>query len=138
MELVINFSGGKDSCAMHAYLCNKYPNVKKHVVFADTGWEHTDAVEWSKNIVAMFGMELYIDWVIIGGESGNDNGKSKYRTCYTSWIKDLISECRQCETPVFVKQLGTYLAKHMELKDRHGGDVTEFPQYLQVRQVPNI
>lgn len=59
MELVINFSGGKDSSAMLAYLCEKYPDVKKHVVFANTGWEHADAVEWCKKIVAMFGLELH-------------------------------------------------------------------------------
>lgn len=60
MELVINFSGGKDSSAMLAYLCEHYPNVKKHVVFADTGWEHPDAEEWSRKIVAMFGLPLHV------------------------------------------------------------------------------
>lgn len=60
MELVINFSGGKDSTAMLAYLCETYPAIKKHVVFADTGWEHTDAEEWSRKIVAMFGLELHV------------------------------------------------------------------------------
>lgn len=60
MELVINFSGGKDSSAMLAFICENYPNVKKHVVMADTGWEHTDAVEWSRKIVAMFGLELHV------------------------------------------------------------------------------
>lgn len=60
MELVINFSGGKDSCAMLAYLCEKYPNVPKRVIFSDTGWEHTDAEEWSRKIVAMFGLTLEV------------------------------------------------------------------------------
>lgn len=60
MELVINFSGGKDSCAMLAYLCEHYPHVKKHVVFADTGWEHTDAEAWSREIVGMFGLPLHV------------------------------------------------------------------------------
>lgn len=59
MVLVINFSGGKDSCAMLAYLCDKYPDVEKRVVFADTGWEHQDAVEWCKKIVSMFGLKLH-------------------------------------------------------------------------------
>lgn len=60
MELVINFSGGKDSTAMLAFLCENYPDVKKHVVMADTGWEHTDAVEWSRQIVSRFGLELHV------------------------------------------------------------------------------
>ncbi len=59
MELVINFSGGKDSCAMLAYICEKYPSHVKHVVFADTGWEHKDAQQWCEKIVAMFGLKLH-------------------------------------------------------------------------------
>src|SRR5436190_23369274 len=66
MELVINFSGGKDSTLMLALLCERYPDVKKHVIFADTGWEHvkTDkwpsAEAWSRDIVARFGLELIV------------------------------------------------------------------------------
>lgn len=60
MELVISFSGGKDSCAMLAYLCETYPDLKKHVVFADTGWEHKDVVSWCESITAMFGLPLHI------------------------------------------------------------------------------
>ena len=60
MELVINFSGGKDSSAMLAYLCDKYPHLLKHVVFADTGWEHEDAEQWSRSIVSRFGLPLHV------------------------------------------------------------------------------
>ena len=60
MELVINFSGGKDSCAMLEYLCVKYPNVKKHIVFANTGWEHEGVEQWCKDAVAKYGLPLHI------------------------------------------------------------------------------
>lgn len=60
MELVINFSGGKDSCAMLAFLCNKYPNIKKHVVYADTGFEHEGTVAWCEERVAEFGLPLHV------------------------------------------------------------------------------
>lgn len=60
MELVINFSGGKDSSAMLAYLCERYPDVKKHVVMADTGWEHPDAIDWSRSIVDRFDLPLHV------------------------------------------------------------------------------
>ena len=60
MELVISFSGGKDSCAMLHYLCSKYPNIKKSVVFADTGWEHKDALAWATTIVSRYGLPLHI------------------------------------------------------------------------------
>lgn len=60
MELVINFSGGKDSTAMLAYVCETYPHLPKQVVMADTGWEHPDAVEWSTQIVGRFGLTLKV------------------------------------------------------------------------------
>jgi DNA sulfur modification protein DndC len=60
MELVINFSGGKDSLAMLASLCEHYPQRPQHVVFADTGWEHDDAEEWSRALVARFGLPLHV------------------------------------------------------------------------------
>lgn len=60
MELVINFSGGKDSTAMLAYLCEHYPDVPKHVVYADTGWEHDDTEQWCRDMVARFGLELHV------------------------------------------------------------------------------
>jgi len=60
MQLVVNFSGGKDSCAMLAYLVENYPHVQKHVVFADTGWEHEGAVEWCRSIVEGMGLNLSV------------------------------------------------------------------------------
>lgn len=60
MELVINFSGGKDSCAMLSFLCEKYPQHKKHVVYADTGWEHEGTEEWCRSIVERFGLPLHV------------------------------------------------------------------------------
>lgn len=77
-----------------------------------------------------------IDWVIVGGESGNDNGKYKYRPCKIKWIGSIVSDCQSLNIPVFVKQLGTYLAKEMKLSDRHGGDINEFPKHLQIREFP--
>lgn len=76
------------------------------------------------------------DWIILGGESGNDNGHYKYRYCNLSWLKRLASEGKCFNIPTFVKQLGTYLAKEMDLKDRHGGDISEFPLDLQIREMP--
>lgn len=81
-------------------------------------------------------MEPPINWVIIGGESGNDNGKYRYRPCELSWIENIIGQCKYVGTPVFVKQLGTYLSKEMKLNDRHAGDIMEFPKHLQIREFP--
>lgn len=76
------------------------------------------------------------DWIIIGGESGNETGKYKYRPCDLRWIEGIIEIGARCGVPVFVKQLGTYLSKKMGLKDRHGGDWSEWPEWLKIREFP--
>lgn len=68
-----------------------------------------------------------LDWLIIGGESGNDTGPWKYRPCKDWWIDNMMHEAERTGTPVFVKQLGTHIAKNLKLKDRAGGDMTEWP-----------
>jgi protein gp37 len=77
-----------------------------------------------------------IDWVIVGGESGNETGKYRYRECDLPWIEQIVADCQKNEIPVFVKQLGTWLAKARGMSDRHGGDISEFPLHLQIRQFP--
>lgn len=79
-----------------------------------------------------------IKWVIVGGESGNEKGKYRYRECKIEWIEDIISQCNSFGIPVFVKQLGTHLSKKLGLKDRHGGDISEWPSHLQIRQFPRV
>lgn len=78
---------------------------------------------------------IKIHWAIIGGESGNDTGKYRYRPCKLEWIEELIQDLTPMAS-IFVKQLGTYLAKEMKLSDRHGGNIDEFPKHLQIREFP--
>lgn len=80
-------------------------------------------------------LSLY-HWVIVGGESGNDTGKYRYRPCELAWIEKIVVDCKRNRTPVFVKQLGTHLARELRLKDRHGGDMEEWPEELRVREFP--
>lgn len=91
---------------------------------------YVDVIKESFHVLPAF------DWVIVGGESGNENGKYKYRPCKIEWIEKIVSECKKNTIPVFVKQLGTHLSKQMGLKDRHGGDIEEFPKHLQIREFP--
>lgn len=79
-----------------------------------------------------------ISWVIVGGESGNDKGRYRYRPCKLEWIESIIEQCRNAGVPVFVKQLGTYLAKKLSLKDRHGGEINEWPEHLRIREIPEV
>lgn len=89
-------------------------------------------------------LQLGIDWVIVGGESGTGA-----RPCHVDWIRSIVQQCQQSETAVFVKQLGsnplltacyidgvatTY--QKLKLADRKGGDINEFPEDLRVREFP--
>lgn len=90
----------------------------------------------------MVDVELYVvaphfDWAIIGGESGNDQGKYGYRKTDLRDIHEIMEVCIMEEIPVFVKQLGTHLAKEMGMKDRHGRDMGEWPEWLRVREFPH-
>lgn len=100
-----------------------------------------------------------IDWVIVGGESGPGA-----RECDAAWIRSIVRQCREAGTPVFVKQLGAmpldtcvdcdgrgprmYGERRcqtcfetgrmvLRLRDRKGGDPSEWPQDLRVREFPN-
>jgi protein gp37 len=74
-------------------------------------------------------------WVILGGESGKEA-----RPCRTDWIRDAVAVCRSHGVPVFVKQLGSNgrdpTGEPLRLKDSHGGDMSEWPEDLRVREFP--
>jgi protein gp37 len=75
------------------------------------------------------------DWVIVGGESGTGA-----RKCSLNWIRSIINQCSAADVPVFVKQLGQNavdeLGNKVKLKSRKGGDISEFPEGLKVREFP--
>jgi protein gp37 len=76
-----------------------------------------------------------IHWVIVGGESGPGA-----RPCNAQWIRDLVKQCRAAQVPCFVKQLGSNSVeepfRRYTLKHLKGGDPSEWPFDLQVRQFP--
>lgn len=78
----------------------------------------------------------WIDWVIVGGESGNDTGKYRYRSCKLEWIEKIVTDCKDAGVKVFVKQMGTHLSKELKMSDRHGGNIAEFPEDLMIREFP--
>jgi len=79
-----------------------------------------------------------IHWVVVGGESGNETGKYLYRPCEIKWIESIVKQCKKNDIPVFVKQMGTFLANSLHLSDRHGKILNEFPTHLQIQQFPKI
>ncbi len=83
-------------------------------------------------------MTLRYFWVIVGGESGHETGKYRYRPCKINWIENIVNQCKDAGAPVFIKQMGTHLSKEMKMMDRHGGNIDEFPKHLQIRQFPKV
>ena len=84
----------------------------------------------------LYVMQQAYHWAIIGGESGNETGQYRYRPCEFEWIEYLVGSCKAAGLSVFVKQMGTYLAKRHCLGDRHGRDIQHWPPNLQVREFP--
>jgi protein gp37 len=71
-------------------------------------------------------------WTIIGGESG-----ALARPMDLTWVTSLMDAAdNAAKIPVFVKQLGSVWARSVGAKDRHGGDPSEWPKHLRVRQFP--
>lgn len=77
-------------------------------------------------------------WIIFGGESGKNA-----RPCHTDWIRSGVEFCRENNIAPFVKQMGSncYAAggdqKYLiAMKDSHGGDMSEWPEDLRVREFP--
>jgi len=94
---------------------------------------------------------IHLDWVIIGGESGPGA-----RPFDIAWAEALVADCAENAIPCFVKQLGAHPCLKVEghplfsyhhthgdlfckkLKDRAGGDPSEWPPALRVRQFPEV
>jgi protein gp37 len=95
-----------------------------------------------------------LHWVIAGGESG-----PKARPCNIAWIRSLVAQCKAAGVPAFVKQLGTLALDtddhfnyrwpdetarrecskkecYARLEDRKGGDPSEWPADLRLREFP--
>jgi protein gp37 len=72
-----------------------------------------------------------IDWVIVGGESGGG-----CRPMEPEWVAGVRAACDRQGVPLFVKQTGEKLARRLKLKSKKGGDPTEWPPELRVRQFP--
>lgn len=82
----------------------------------------------------------FIDWVIVGGESGPGA-----RPCNIDWVRDIVAQCRAAGVRAFVKQLGAQpvwtwlpvdMCERLRLSDRKGGSPDEWPTDLRVREYP--
>lgn len=77
----------------------------------------------------------WLDWCIFGFESGADPTPGDIH-----WLRREIKACGEDDVPCFVKQLGARPLSSgrqmMTMKDSHGGDWSEWPSDLRVREMP--
>lgn len=111
-----------------------------------------EAIEFSdvthrSDAVSMLGKKALagIDWVIFGGESG-----ANARPCNAEWIRSGVKQCQAAGVKVFVKQLGAkpifepvyanVLGRtsrcEVVIRDKKGGDMSEWPEDLRIREFP--
>ena len=83
-----------------------------------------------------------IDLVIVGGESG-----PRSRPFDIEWARSIVAQCKAAGVAAFVKQLGARpyevplrsdpnYHRPLRLKNKKGGDTTEWPEDLRVRELP--
>lgn len=85
--------------------------------------------------VDLGGMLDGIHWVIVGGESGG--GARRFDTC---WADAIVDAARVAGAAIHVKQMGarpTEGGAKLKLRDRKGGDWTEWREGLRVREYPD-
>lgn len=82
--------------------------------------------------------DIGLDWIIVGGES--DQPGMKARPFDIAWARSTVRQCKAAGVPVFFKQGGSHVifdGKRMELRNRSGADLSEFPADIQVQEFPN-
>ena len=77
-----------------------------------------------------------ISQVIIGGQS--DQAGQPGRSMDAAWVRRLINDARNEDSAPFLKQFGSNpIGLPHKLRDSHGGDWNEWPEWARVREVPS-
>jgi protein gp37 len=124
-----NFLLGTSCIASTARACglakikDRFPEARIWVS-GEPLWKNLDFRPW---------LEL-LAWLVIGGESGH-----KARVFGLEWAYANVGRCAEARVPLFIKQLGSSPyegGREERLKDKHGGDWSEWPKGLRVREPP--
>ena len=73
-----------------------------------------------------------LDWVIVGGLSGNIDPENRTRL---EWIQRIVNGCLERKIPVFVKQIGSGHPDQGHCNHK-GSDWLHWPKEIHVRQMP--
>lgn len=89
------------------------------------------------DLSAFLSHEIGLDWAIIGGESG-----SRARLFDIAWARQLKEQCTDAGVAFFMKQAGAnvidsdYGLSPLSYHDKKGGNMSEWPEDVRVRQFP--
>jgi protein gp37 len=78
-----------------------------------------------------------IDWMIVGGESGSGETTRPFAL---EWAEELRAHCEKHGMAFFLKQLGRNPSRNgeiLKLRDKHGGEWSEWDETLRIREFPN-
>ena len=127
----------------------RLPDIEK---LADMGWLTWCSAEPLLGHINMGLGSSMLRWLVCGGESGHGA-----RPCHIEWIRSIVKQCKAAGVACFVKQLGSLqlhpsyripnsaLQKGMTENDEiipfrptdpKGGDISEFPEDLRIREFP--
>lgn len=116
----------------------------RNIVAEETYWDWLKGEKGSsaQHIAVEPERTAKIDLAIVGGESG-----PRSRPFDVSWARSIVSQCKAAGVAAFVKQLGAMpyevplrsdrnYHRPLKLKDNKGGDMSEWPEDLRVRELP--
>lgn len=79
-----------------------------------------------------------IELVVVGGESAQRGGQFPARRMDPGWARRIRDACFVASVPFHFKQTGTVLAKEWGIKASAGQDPEEWPDDLQIREMPDL
>lgn len=110
---IVKYLGGR------TYRCNcGYHETESELIFLGGG--HYKCADCGQSC----DIDGAVGWVIVGVESGPNRRETKLE-----WIRDLRDQCKATGVPFFVKQL--------EVDGKVTGDVSKFPEDLQIQEFPS-
>jgi protein gp37 len=137
IEMVERFSDG----AYRNWLTGQFHNMTANMDDGSTAIVETNSPELPR-----------VNWVIVGGESGPGA-----RPFDLEWARLLVKQCKAANVACFVKQLGAKPIgrtptisgprelpvihdpdNSLKIKDKKGGDPTEWPADLRIREFPKV
>jgi protein gp37 len=80
-----------------------------------------------------FAMHPEINWVIAGGESGENA-----RPFNIDWARTILNDCKMFNVACFIKQMGSnpVNSEGLVFKSKKGEDMNEWPDDLKIREFP--